>query len=145
MSHGISVSVAFKLRHERNPERMRALLDLSSSTLGILHGSIGVLFLTGIIVGFMGRWWGRGWIWLSLGLLIAIYVYMGIAGSGYYSQVRKAAGLEYMDGFKLRPPVEPASSEEIESLLSRSRPIQLAVIGFGNLAIIAWLMMFKPF
>jgi hypothetical protein len=129
MAHGISVSVAFKLRGERNPERIRALLDLSGSTLGVLHGSIGVLFLTGIIVGFMGRWWGRGWIWLALGLLIAIYVYMGIAGSGYYSQVRKAAGLEYMEGFKPHPSGEPASSEEIGALLNRSRPIQLAVTG----------------
>jgi len=83
MSHGISVSVAFKLRHERNPERMRALLDLSSSSLGILHGSIGVLLLTGLLSDCPGRWWGRGWIWLSLGLLITIYFYMGIAGSGY--------------------------------------------------------------
>ena len=145
MAHGISASVAFKLRNERNAERIRALLDLSSSSLGILHGSIGVLLLTGVIVGFLGRWWGRGWIWLALGLLIAIYIYMGIAGSGYYSQVRKAAGLEYMEGFKPRPPAEPATSEEIEALLNRSRPVQLAVIGFGSLAVIAWLMMFKPF
>lgn len=145
MAHGVSVSVAFKLRRERNPERMRALLDLSSSSLGVLHGSIGLLLLTGIIVGFIGRWWGRGWIWLSLILLIAIYVYMGIAGSDYYSQVRKAAGLEYMEGFKSRPPSEPASSEEIDTLLDRSRPVQLAVAGFGSLVVIAWLMMFKPF
>ena len=145
MAHGISASVAFKLRHERNPERMRALLDLSSSSLGILHGSIGVLLLTGVIVGFLGRWWGRGWIWLSMGLLIAVYVYMGIARSDYYSQVRKAAGLGYMEGFKLRPPAEPANSAEIEALLNHSRPVQLAVIGFGSLAVIAWLMMFKPF
>jgi hypothetical protein len=135
----------YALRHERSPVRIRALLDLSSNSLGILHGSIGVLLLTGIITGFLGRWWGRGWIWLSLGMLIAIYIYMGIAGSGYYSQVRKAAGLEYMDGIKSHPAVEPSSSEEIEVLLTNSRPVQLAVIGFGSLAIIAWLMMFKPF
>jgi hypothetical protein len=145
MAHGVSVGAAFGLRRERNLEHIHTLLNLSSSSLGILHGSISLLFLTGLVIGFMGQWWGRGWIWLSLGLLIAIYVYMGVAASGFYGQVRKAVGLAYMDGFKSRPPAEPASVEAIDALLSRSRPARLAVIGFGGLALIAWLMMFKPF
>jgi hypothetical protein len=33
----------------------------------------------------------------------------------------------------------------LAALLDRSRPFLLAGIGFGGLAIIAWLMMFKPF
>lgn len=145
IAHGVSVGVAFALRQERKLERIQALLNLSSSSLGVLHGSIAILFLTGIVGGFVGRWWSRGWIWLSLGLLIAVYIYMGIAASNYYGQVRKAAGLAYMQGFKQRPPVEPACAEEINALLSRSRPIWLALVGFSSLAIIAWLMMAKPF
>ena len=145
MAHGISVSVAFSLRRERKLENLQALLNLSSSSLGVLHGSIAVLFLTGIVSGFIGHWWSMGWIWLSLGLLIAIYVYMGIAASGYYGQVRKAVGLMYMEGFKPQPQLEPARAEEINALLNRSQPVSLAVIGLGSLAIIAWLMMFKPF
>jgi hypothetical protein len=145
MAHGVSASAAFALRRERNLERVRALLDLSSSSIGILHSSIMILFLTGIVIGFMGRWWGKGWIWLSFVLLIAIYVYMGVAASGFYSQVRKAVGLAYMQGFKPHPAGEPASVEDIDALLNHSRPVSLAVIGLVGLAIIAWLMMFKPF
>lgn len=115
MAHGIAVSVAFNLRRERELDRIQALLNLSSSTLGVLHGSIAILFLTGIIAGFLGHWWDRGWIWLSLGLLIAMYVYMGIAASGYFSQVRKAVGLAYMQGSKPHPAGEPASPEEINT------------------------------
>ena len=46
-----------------------------------------------------------------------------------------------------QPPSEPLSAEEIDALLSRShsRPMLLTVIGFGGIAVIAWLMMFKPF
>lgn len=113
MAHGISVGVAFALRKEREPERIQALLNLSSSTLGALHGSIAMLFLTGVVLGFLGHWWRQGWIWLSLGLLVAIYIYMGIAASGYYGQVRKAVGLAYMQGFKPHPAGEPARPEEI--------------------------------
>jgi uncharacterized membrane protein len=145
MAHGISVGVAFTLRRERKLENIQALLNLSSSTLRVLHGSIAILLITGIVIGFIGHWWSRGWIWLSLGLLIAIYIYMGAAASGYYGQVRKAAGMAYMQGFKPHPAGEPASPDEMDALLGSSRPIWLAMVGFGSLAAIAWLMMFKPF
>ncbi len=145
MAHGASIGVAFALRRERNRERIQALLNLSSNSLGSLHTAIAILFLSGVVSGFIGHWWSQGWIWLSLGLLIAIYVYMGVAASGYYTQVRKAVGLNYMERFKPHPPVDPASDEELDALLQRSRPITLAVAGFGALAVIGWLMMAKPF
>ena len=56
MAHGISVSVAFTLRRERKFENIQALLNLSNSSLGVLHGSLAVLFLTGIVIGFIGHW-----------------------------------------------------------------------------------------
>ena len=145
MAHGVSMSVAFALRRERNPERIRTLLDHSGNSIGILYISILILLLTGVIGGFMGRWWGRGWIWAALFLLIAMLAFMSIYGSGYYGQVRKAIGQGYMENFKPHPPVQPASSEMIDKLLRRSHPILLAVVGFGGLAIITWLMKFKPF
>jgi len=37
------------------------------------------------------------------------------------------------------------SASEIDALLAAGRPMLLAVIGFGGAAVIAWLMMFKPF
>ena len=145
MAHGVSVSVAFTLRHERNPHRIQTLLNLSGSAIGILNLSILLLMATGIAAGFMGHWWGRAWIWLSLGLLLAISIYMAITASGYYGQVRKAVGLAYRQGSKENKPTEPASPEEINALLNQSQPLVLAVIGFGGLAVISWLMMFKPF
>lgn len=145
MSHGVSVSVAFTLRRERNPERIQTLLNLSGSAIGILNASILIILLTGIISGFIGQWWGRAWIWLSLGLLLATAVYMAFYGSGYYGRVRKAIGVAYMENFKGHPPVERASADELDKLLSQPHPLILAVIGFGSLAVITWLMKFKPF
>ncbi len=145
LAHGVSASAAFALRRERNLERIRALLDVSSSSLGVLYGALLLLLVTGIVAGFMLNWWSQGWIWLSLGLLIAIVVAMYAMGSNYYSRVRKAVGLAYMDGSKQHPPVEPANAPEIDALLAAGRPMLLVVIGFGGAAGIAWLMMFKPF
>jgi hypothetical protein len=143
--HGVSINVAFALRRERNLERIRALIELSGRSIGFLYISLIILLLSGIVTGFMGKWWGQGWIWVSLGLLIGILVYMGFAGTGFYGQVRKAVGSPFMQGSKILPGIEPASPEEIDALLNRARPIQLAAVGFGALLVIAWLMMFKPF
>ncbi|TLN05669.1 hypothetical protein FDZ74_13420, partial [bacterium] len=96
MAHGVSVAVALTLRKERRVERIRALLALSGGAVGILDASILILLLTGVVNGFIGHWWGRLWIWLSLGLLIFISVYMSTSATNFYHQVRKAVGEPYM-------------------------------------------------
>jgi hypothetical protein len=145
MAHGVSVSVAFALKRERKPERIQTLLNLSGASIGVVHISLLVVLVLGVVMGFMGKWWGHGWIWASLGLLIAMYVYMGLAGSGFYGKVRKAAGLEYMVGSKMHQPDEPASQEVIDALLNKANPAMLAVVGYAAIILLTWLMKFKPF
>lgn len=145
LAHGVSIAVALTLRRERNPQRLSALLALSGSAVGLMDGAIIILLLTGIVNGFIGHWWGRGWIWVSLVLLLAIAIYMSIAATGFYHQVRKAIGEPYMVNYKPQPAVAPASSAELNALLNNPLPVILAAIGLGGLAIITWLMLFKPF
>ena len=145
MAHGISAGVAFGLRRERRFEHARALLELSASSYGVMYLSLLVLLVTGIITGFMGQWWGRGWIWVSLGLLVIIIVAMVALGSSIYGTARKLAGLPYFEGGRQRPPIEPASAEEIDAILSRGHPMLLTLIGFGGIVVLSWLMIFKPF
>jgi hypothetical protein len=110
-----------------------------------MYFSLLVLLVSGITSGFLGRWWGQGWIWVSLGLLIAIVAAMSAIGSRTYGAARKASGLPYFEKGKQNPPIEPASAEEIDAILTAGKPVLLTVIGAGGLAVIAWLMMFKPF
>ncbi len=145
MAHGISAGVSFALRRERNLERIQALLNLSAGTVGVLHGSILIFLASGVAAGFAGRHWGRAWIWVSLVLVILIYGYMNAAATRYYSRVRKAAGLRYMDGMKPHEAVEPASPEAIDALLNQPLPLVLAAAGFTTLAVVTFLMVFKPF
>lgn len=147
LTHGVSSVVALRLRKQRDPALARAWLELNASggVMAALYGSLLALLVSGVISGFMGDWWGRGWIWLSLVLLIAIIVAMYLIGSKHYSQVRKALGMAWFDGRKEHPAGEAASAKEIEALLANAPAITLAVIGFGGIAVILWLMMFKPF
>ena len=143
MAHGVSAGVYFALRRERNVDRIRLLLQMSSGTVRVMGGSLLLLLATGVIAGFIGQWWSQGWIWLSLIMLIVIYVAMAALGSRRLNQVRQGIGLPSLYG--QAPLAEPLSPEELDALLNRAQPMRLAVIGFGGLAVIAWLMMFKPF
>lgn len=146
-SHGASGLVSLRLRTERDPVRIRYMMETYANNLGfgLLYVSLLVLLVTGILAGFLAGWWRMGWIWLSLGLLVGITVAMYIIGTGYYTKVRKAVGMEYMESGKVQPagPAEPP--DVLDALLSRSPAVLLLLIGFGGLAAILWLMMFKPF
>jgi hypothetical protein len=143
MAHGVSAGVYFALRRERNVDRIRLLLQMSSGTIRVMGGSLLLLLVSGVIAGIMGQWWSQGWIWLSLILLVVLYFAMAGLGTRTLNEVRQGVGLPSAYGQPPRP--EMLSPEELDALLNRSQPMRLAVIGFGGLAVIAWLMMFKPF
>jgi hypothetical protein len=122
-AHGASVSVAFKLRGERERDRIRALLDLSGAHLKAMYGSLLALFLSGIAAGVMGGWFiGSLWIWVSLLLLVGIMVAMFYLGTSYFSSLRRAAGLPYSIGSRLQPPTDPVPDAELATLIAKGRP-----------------------
>jgi hypothetical protein len=142
-AHGVSASVFFTLKHERNVDRICTLLQLSSGSARIMVISLLTLLISGIITAFLGHWWRYGWIWLSLALLIAIYAGMSLLGTRILNEVRMGVGLPSAYGQPPRP--ERFNAEELNARLEQIHPYRLALIGFGGLVLIAWLMMFKPF
>jgi hypothetical protein len=145
LAHGGSANVAFRLRRERDPERVRTLLDLSGGSTMVMYLSLLVLLIAGIIAGFQGRWWGFGWIWVSLVLLILIAIVMYVTSTAQFNKVRKVLGMPYFEGGKPRPAQAIASIAEIEKVLESWSPWLSISIGMGGLAVILWLMIFKPF
>jgi hypothetical protein len=149
LAHGVSVGMALALRREREPERIKVLLDLSRVTIGLAYISLLVLLTGGIVSGFLGHWWGTGWIWTALALLVALMVAMAWLGTSFYDKVRVAVGTEPTLGSRKkawlaeRPP--PASPTELNAILSSGRPFQLTWMGIIGLAMILWLMVLKPF
>ena len=143
IAHGVSASVYFALKGERNEDRIRLLLQLSSGSARIMLVSLLTLVVSGILTGFIGHWWGYGWIWLSLALLIGIFAGMTLMGTRILNEVRIGIGLPSAYGQPPNP--ERYSAIELDSRLNRIHPYRLTLIGFGGLILIAWLMMFKPF
>jgi plastocyanin len=136
-SHGVSIAVTFRLRAERDPARAVTLLEISSSTIIAFYVSLGVLLLGGIVAAFDGGWWGYGWIWASLATLAAIFVAMYALARPYYQRIRFVA-TALAEGSRAVTP------EQFEKLLKAPQPLSIAGIGFAGLAVILYLMLFKP-
>ena len=56
--------------------------------------AIPVLLVAGIWLGFLGSYWGRLWIWVSLILLIGVGIAMTPLAAGPMRRVRKALGMQ---------------------------------------------------
>lgn len=133
-AHGATAAVAFRLRKERDPARIRALLDLSRSTRPWMYVSLLVLLVAGVVDGFKGGWWDQGWIWSALILLTMMLVAAFPLAVPYYIRVRRAVE----DGSAITP-------AELDALLLSPRPIVIAVVETVGIAVIVWLMVLKPF
>lgn len=137
LAHGTSVAVTLKLRKERDRGRIAALIGLSGETIVWFYVSLGVLLFGGVAGAFSGRLWGQRWIWASLAVLVVSSLAMVGMAKPYFRRVN--------DKLRIRASGVPqASDEEIEEILSGPRPLVLAAIGFVSLALLLWLMVYKP-
>jgi plastocyanin len=137
ISHGVSVAVTFRLRKERDPSKVQALLGMSSASLTGFYPSMVLLIAGGVAAGYQGNWWGYGWIWWSIGLLALVTVAMYAMAKPHFSRIRFVTDA-MVGGSKA------VSPEEYGEALSAPRGLVIAGIGFAGLAVILFLMLFKP-
>jgi len=121
------VTVAFHLKEERNDTRIRELLEVSEAASALRWVFFGLTVASGIVLGFMGSWWGTAWIWAALVIFVAIGLVMNLYGGRTIDRI-----------------ADTRDDVEMERLLTRFRPGILAVTGTGGLLLILYLMLFKP-
>jgi plastocyanin/uncharacterized membrane protein len=136
-AHGVSVFATFRLRVERDAARVTHLLELSASSLPYMWVSMGLLVLGGVLAGFTGDFWGQGWIWAAIVILVATIVAMYATATGWVSRVRTISSA-------IAEGTEAVSQEQYRQLLRSRRPFTIAAIGFAGLLVILYLMIFKP-
>jgi hypothetical protein len=146
LSHGASASVAFRLRTERDHDRIRALLDISAASYMGLSLSLLAVLATGVILGVLGGWWRLAWFWTSLVLFFAITFVMTPFMAVPYNRLRVALGTDLPMGRQWKGPDDDRPNpEEVDDILGSARPMVAAWFGVVGILIILWLMVFKPF
>ena len=121
------------------------MLDLSSSTVGVMFMSFLVMGLTGLIMPFILKLWGKGWVWASIVLMVIVVIQMGMMNDKRYKHLRRMVGLLYMIGGKKFEAEAPASQQEVDAHLKKLNMYELVTVGYVIPMIVLWLMVFKPF
>ncbi len=145
LAHGASAGMAFQVRKESDFTRIRALLDLSGSSISLMAITFVVMGLTGLILPFLVHIWNKGYIWASIVLMLGTAVYMAWFNESHYKQLRRLVGLPYMKGNKTLPAEPPSSPAEVAAHLQKTSVMPLIISGYIIPAIVLWLMIFKPF
>lgn len=154
--HGGAMAATYAARAERAPERLGAILDLSRITFDsravfgrVFWANLLVVVFSGGILMAVGGHWRHGWPWLSIVVLVAIYVAMTRMGSQPMGELRRASGLPFIAPERRGRPQwhepEPADEAAIEAARSRLNPAALTATGAGGFLVLLWLMMYKPF
>jgi len=145
VAHAVSAVVVLLVWRERNTETLRRLLNLSRWSLLVALVGLAAWFLGGLLAGFSGNWWttGRYWIWAAVVLAVVLIGVMTPMGRIYLNRVREAVGVDPNTGkVDSSKQVDPAA---VDAAVKSGQPLLLAVLGFGGLAILYWLMVAKPF
>ena len=137
MAHGVSVSITFRLRKERDRAKIRELKQLSGATIITLYVSLALLLVGGIVAALTGPYRGYWWPWVALGILVFLLVEMSVVARPYYQKVADATQLRESG-------VPRKSDEELDQLLRSPIAMANTVVGFAGLLVILWLMVFKP-
>lgn len=145
--HGATASVMFAMKRAPENEQIKGLLAVRKRIENWWGIPMMLLLITGVALAFMGRWWGHAWVWISIGLFVVILFAMSGFGRLYLDRIAHA-----IDPDQNSSPMKnedrggvKATQDELATLLRRGRPAMLSVIGIVGLALILWLMMFKPF
>lgn len=145
LAHGASFTMIFKLRNEMDVIRIRAMLDMSDSTVEIMFISFTAMGLTGLALPFFIHIWTKLWVWLSIILMVFVFIWMVRMNERTYKILRKLVGLPYRQGSNEYPAEPPADLELIISHLKNIQVTPYLIVGYGIPALVLWLMIFKPF
>jgi len=133
--HGTSAAVGMRLRRERDPARMAALLDASAAARGSTYVGLVLLGIGGLIDAFLGHWWSAGWVWVSIAVFVVMTGILLALAIPYYRRLRLAVARAALDG----------GGAEIERLAASPVPLAILGLGVAGLGVVLWLMVFKPF
>ncbi len=136
--HGASMVVFYVVRGETDRKRIQDLLAFSAKTVIPMYISMGLVVVTGVLVGRRVGAFTRNWGWWSLGLLAVISALMWLIAKPIHRKIEAAC--------EMRPSGVPRVADEDLALVLRTPWTHVVtLIGVGGLGYMVYLMIFKPF
>jgi hypothetical protein len=102
-----------------------------------------LIIIPGIVLGFLGEYWGSWWLWVSIVLLVLVMGAMYGIAAPYYVGLRAATGATMKEAAREKAAAMVATNP-VGSLATSWRPTALALIGGVGLVVILWLMVAQP-
>ena len=139
-AHGVSMWASFRLRSTRGRPSIAMLLAVSQRSLLVADVGLIVLGIGGLAAAATAGWLTTPWVIGSYLVVIALFVAMSALGSSLYYPLRD----EVIAGKPDKKSGELMTDEELHRRLDNRRPEALALTGAIGIALLVWLMVFKP-
>ncbi|HZM72262.1 MAG TPA: hypothetical protein VFC71_02705 [Candidatus Polarisedimenticolia bacterium] len=144
-AHAVSAAAIFQVRAEPDRAKLTHILTRSGTALIVAFLALLVVLVAGIILGFMGGWWGRLWIWASLVVFVGVTLAMTPFAANPMRAVRTALGMQMGKPKEGEPAAVPPGDAELAAARAALRPELAAGVGVAGLILLFWLMLAKPF
>lgn len=142
LAHGVHAAALLKFRGEPDPEQSLTFFNIVPQIILVRYLTV-ALGVFGIAAAFVAGWWKQGWVWVSAIIFAIISWVMFHYGAGYYSIIENAA--KHLIEAKKTNINLPAAQNEFDDARNAPNAMIVSVVGILGLAIILWLMRFKPF
>jgi hypothetical protein len=140
LAHGVHVTASWKKRWEADPTRQLALFDPLTDARWLRLG-MGAVIGSGLLSVWALDIWTQRWPWLSLAVLVLLWLLMYRWGGAYYNATEMTAeALLAAQGTDNAAAARRAFDQARQSWLVPA----MTVLGLGALAFILWLMVFRP-
>jgi hypothetical protein len=137
-AHGVSIFVLYRVRHERDRQKIAELIAFSGTTTRPMYISLGILTVGGIGAGITLHLFSALWLWTAIVILLVTIGLMTAIAKPYFRKITAAC--------EVRPSGVPrVSDEELAQLLGSADALVITAIGGIGLVAILYLMLFKPF
>lgn len=129
--HGVSAAVTLRLRRERDRVSLSALLSLSRQTIVWSNAGLVVLVVGGAANWVRVGYSPQGWLWTA----VAVLSLLAVAGLGLASPYFR----------RIRAALAEGDDPRLDAALTSSIPSVVFWLETAGVAVILWLMVYKPF
>ncbi len=141
LAHGVHAAAMLKFRGEPDPEKALTFFNIVPDVKYVRYLTL-AMGLFGLAAAYLAGWFNKVWVWASLVVFLAISWAMYQYGAMYYKRIWDAI-LNLIEAKRTNTSL-PAAQKEFDDARNAPNAMIVSIVGILGLAVILWLMRFKP-